>query len=309
MKELKIISQALPVIDVNFEEVKKDLQEQLEQYKSLVVTEGSLNLCKANQKALAGLKGKVDTYRKDVKKTMSEPITVFESKCKELVSLIESAEQPLKDGIKVFDDKKREEKRSIALNIISEIVIKHGISPKYANQLTVLDKYTNLTAMESEVREDIEQRAFILLGEQKKELELLELIQDAIDTANKRIKRQLTFSEFQRYIDNGMSTKDVIQAINANADRIYEAENPPPVEPEPTIEPITETYLWKSEPQPVVEHSIEQPTPVIKQPIQTDLTWVVTMKITATTSQFSLLKQFLLENKITYGVSNKELIG
>lgn len=309
MKELTIINQTLPVINVNFEEVKKDLQEQLEQYKSLVVTEESLSLCKTNQKALAGLKGKVDTYRKDIKKTMSEPITVFESKCKELVSLIESAERPLKEGIKVFDDKKREEKKNIALNIISEIVIKHGISPKYANQLTVLDKYTNLTAKESEVMEDVEQRAFILLCEQKKELELLELIQDAIDTANKRIKRQLTLSEFQGYIDNGMSTKDVIQAINANADRIYEAENPPPVidTPEPEQSKPIEQFVLKSEP---IERQNVQPAPVIEQHFQTtDLTWVVTIKITATTSQFALLKQFLLENKITYGVNNKELIG
>jgi hypothetical protein len=307
MKELTIISQTLPAIDVNFEEVKKDLQEQLEQYKSLVVTEESLSLCKANQKALAGLKEKVDTYRKDIKKTMSEPITAFESKCKELVSLIESAEIPLKEGIKVFDDKKRDEKKDKALHIINEIVIKHGIQPKYANQLTVIDKYMNLTAKENDVREDVEQRAFILLGEQNKEIEMLELIQDAINTANKRIKRQLTLSEFQRYIDNGMSTKDVIQAINANADRIYEAENPPLSNEEPEIPAEQLKSVEQPIPQPVIEQPIERP--VVKQPPQTDLMWAVTMKITATTSQFALLKQFLLDNKITYGVNNKELIG
>ncbi len=295
MKELIILNKTLPVIDINFEEVKKDLADQLEQYKNLVVTEDTLSVCKSNQKALAGLKGKVDTYRKDIKRVMSEPITAFENKCKELIALIEYAEQPLKDGIKVFDDKKREEKRNLALSIISEIIIKHGISPKYANQLTVLDKYTNLTAKESEVKEDIEQRAFILLGEQKKEIELLELIQDAIDTANKRIKRQLTLSEFQRYIDNGMSAKDVIQAINANAERIYEAENPKPVE-EPKSEPVIEV----STPAPIQPTNEHTPT--------ADPMWFVDIRITATASKIMALKQFLLDNGIIYKVNDKGTI-
>jgi hypothetical protein len=212
MQELTIINQSLPVINVNFEEVKKDLQEQLEQYKILVVTEESLSLCKTNQKALAGLKNKVDTYRKDIKKTMSVPITEFESKCKELVSLIESAEQPLKDGIKVFDDMKREEKRKTASELISESIQSNGLNEKYASKLTVLDEYLNLSSSKKSVKEDIEKRAFMLIEEQKKELELLELIQDAIQTVNKRINRQLKLSEFQRYIDNGMTAKEVIHS-------------------------------------------------------------------------------------------------
>jgi len=309
MRELTIINQTLPIIDINFDEVKKDLNEQLQQYKSLVVTEDSLTMCKANQKGLAGLKGKVDTYRKDIKKTMSEPIAAFEVKCKELVSLIESAEQPLKDGIKVFDDLKREEKRQSALTIIAETIIKHGISAKYASQLTVLDKYTNLTAKVSEVTEDIEQRAFILLGEQSKELELLELIQDAIDTANKRIKRQLGLAEFKRYIDNGMSTKDVIQMINANTERIFEAENPKPVEVvEEVIVPVVEVEVI---PDPVVE----QPKPVVEvipvfveETPKAETMWSVEMNIVGTASQFGALKQFMLSNSITYKANSQKVV-
>ena len=50
---------------------------------------------------------KIDTYRKDKKKELSKPIAVFEDQCKDLISLIEKAEQPIKDGIKVFDDEKK----------------------------------------------------------------------------------------------------------------------------------------------------------------------------------------------------------
>jgi len=310
MRELTIINQTLPIIDINFDEVKKDLNEQLQQYKSLVVTEESLTMCKANQKGLAGLKGKVDTYRKDIKKTMSEPIAAFEVKCKELVSLIESAEQPLKDGIKVFDDLKREEKRRSAQMIIVKSIVDHGLTEKYASQLTVLDKYTNLTSKESEVREDVEQRSFILLGEQNKELELLELIQDAIDTANKRIKRQLGLAEFKRYIDNGMSTKDVIQMINNNAERIDEAENPKPVEVvEEVIVPVVEVEVI---PDPVIEQLqpvIEIPKPVyVEETPKAETMWSVEMNITGTASQFAALKQFMLANSITYKANSQKVV-
>jgi len=291
MKDLLITKQELPIININFEEVKEDLKEQLEGYKSLIVTDESLSLCKSQQKSLAGLKGKIDTYRKDVKRVMSEPIVAFEDKCKQLISLIEQAEQPLKDGVKVFDDMKREEKRASAQEIINSAVEKHGLLPKYACQLTVIDKYLNLTAKQSEVKEDVDQRIFILVGQQQKEQELLELIQDAIDTVNKTINRQLNISEFQLLIDRGISAKEVIQTINANADRIREAENPKPVE-----EPSTPTT------------PILQPESAKQLPQKVEEMWFVDMRITATSSQIGQLKQYLLNNGITYSVKDKGIV-
>ena len=74
-----------------------------------------MSSCKSTQRELAGVRNKIDTYRKDKKKIFSKPIADFENQCKELISLVEKAEQPIKDGIKVFDDLKREEKRKQAL--------------------------------------------------------------------------------------------------------------------------------------------------------------------------------------------------
>jgi hypothetical protein len=299
MKDLLITNQKLPIIDINFEEVKEDLKEQLEGYKSLVVTDESLSLCKNQQKSLAGLKGKIDTYRKDVKRVMSEPIIAFEDKCKQLVSLIEQAEQPLKDGIKVFDDMKREEKRAAAQIIINAAIVKHGLLEKYAYQLTVVDKYLNLTSKTSEVKEDVDQRIFVLVGQQQKEQELLELIQDAIDTVNKSIKKQVNISSVQWMINRGMSTKEVIQSINSLADQIREAENPKPVEeivPPIPAPPIPTTLIEPA------KNQVSPPPPIV------DEMWVVDMRITAKASQFGQLKQYMLSSGITYSVKDKQVV-
>ena len=109
LKEI-VLNKTLPVINMNFEEVKASLIETTEKYKGIIVTEDGLMDCKATQKDLAKIRNDIDSYRKAVKKEMEKPIKEFESQCKELISLVEDAEQPIKEGILLFDNKRREEK-------------------------------------------------------------------------------------------------------------------------------------------------------------------------------------------------------
>ena len=108
--ELLTTKEIKPVIEINYEDLKNELSSQLKKYENIVVTTDTLKDCKSTQKSLAGLKRKVDDYRKAKKKELSAPIIDFENQCKELVLMIESVEKPIKEGIAVFDDKKKEEK-------------------------------------------------------------------------------------------------------------------------------------------------------------------------------------------------------
>ena len=291
--DLKVIRQEQPVIEINFEEIKTNLKESVQEYSSLVVTDDTLPICKTKQKELAGIRIKIDNYRKEVKKAMSKPIDEFEAKCKQLISLVEEAEKPLKEGIQVFDDKKREEKRQIALNIIQAAIEHHGLKPKYSSQLTVSDKYTNLGAKASEVREDVEQRVFILLGEQKKEEEMLEIIQDTIDNVNKGIKAQLSMADFQRLIDRGISPKDIIAEVNSRGEAIRKAENPPPSEP--VVEVVVE--IVAPTPEPVAEATKEPET-----------LFAVELRVTGTKQQIRALGDYMKANNYTYAVVNQQKV-
>ena len=68
MEELRIKNEQLPVIEINYEDVKKSLEETMGKYKGIVVTEEGLQDCKATQKKLAGLRNNIDKYRKDKKR-------------------------------------------------------------------------------------------------------------------------------------------------------------------------------------------------------------------------------------------------
>lgn len=293
--ELRVVKQEQPVIEINFEEVKKSLSASIEEYKALVVTEQTLPTCKAKQKELAGIRTKIDAERLRIKKEMSKPVDAFELECKELIKLVEATEQPLKDSIKVFDDKKRDEKRKTAEGIIQAAIEQHGLTEKYAKQLTVLDKYTLLGAKPSEVREDVEQRAFLLLEQQNKEKEMLEIIQGTIDNANKTIKAQMNMTDFQRLIDRGMSAKDVIAEINSRAEQIRIAENPPPA---PVVEPITQTYLYNVESSPATRPEAQQEQK--EGPGKDEKMYFAELRFVETWEGLDKLRKLLESNGYTY---------
>lgn len=276
-----------PKVVINYEELKAELEKSLQEYKGLIVTADTLSGCKDAQKELASLRVKIDNYRKDKKRELEHPIKTFEAQCKELIALVESVEQPIKDGIKVFDDQKREEKRLKAVELAAEVAEATGLNEKYAAQLTVIDKYMNLTATAKAVREDLETRAFALKVEQDREADRLEIIKSVLDSENSRLKTKLSIDLFQRDIDRGTETSAIIEAIKRQAAVVYEAENKP-VEPETKPEP-TEI---PPQPEKAENKAQTQPEPMYK----------VTFDVIGSYETQHKVSDFLKANGITYNV-------
>lgn len=281
--DILIEKETLPVIKINFEDLKSELTETLQKYNNIVVTEQSLSGCKSTQKELAGLRIKIDNYRKDKKKELSAPIVVFEEQCKELVALIEKAEQPIKDGIKVFDDKKKDGKRELAIKVISKVVEETGLFAKYAQKLDVLERYCNLTATELDIRNDVEARAMALRVEQDRELELIEIIKSTIDSENEKIKSKMSLVDFQRVMDMGMPTTQVITEIKARAQKIYAAEN-------------IKEELKEEVKQEVVEIKEEPKEPIIQQK------YFAVYKIIGTERELLSLSAYIKSEMLEYSV-------
>ena len=285
--DIQITQFQAPVIAINYETIKAELENMLAEYTGLIVTEETLAGGKAAQKELASLRVQIDNYRKEKKKEAEQPIKAFEEQCKELIALVEKVEQPIKDGIKVFDDKKREEKRQIALALAAKVAEETGLNEKYAAKLDVLEKYMNLTATAKAVREDLETRAFALKVEQDREAERLEIIQSVIDSENARIKTKLSIDMFQRLIDADMQTSVIIDEIKRRAATVYEAENKPaepPTEPQPT------------ETQPQAEKPVNETQ---AQPEKQD---TATLKLVGSITELRSVSAFLKEHGISYSV-------
>lgn len=227
MKEI-IVNTQLPVIKTNFEEVKESLKRNLEKYENTIVTEDNLKDCKAMQKELAGLRNQVDSKRKEVKRVLEAPIKEHDKETKELIAIIEEVEKPIKAGIAVFDSKRKEEKRKFADIKIFEICQKLNLEKKYADQLTVLDKYLNLSASAKSVVEDIEQRAEALKQQQNMDKVKAEMIkaniESALETVNLTLKTPLEYKDFEKYIALGWDGPRIVREINERAAQIRQAE-------------------------------------------------------------------------------------
>lgn len=296
MKEIQI-NKELPVIKMNFEEVKGSLQETMKKYEGIVVTEEGLKDCKATQKDLAGLRNKIDTYRKDVKKEMELPIKEFEGKCKELIGLISDVEKPIKEGIKTFDDKRREEKRNKALEYIKDSIQVHKLAKKYAERLDVKDKYLTLSGSLKSIREDIESRALILEKEQEDEIQRQEMlkvsIQNAIDNANESIKTKLKFEDFTKYIKFEWPLDRILKEINDKATMIKEAEKP---KEEPKVE--------EKEPVQIPLDFSNKPVEEPKKEVKEDK-FFVDVYVEHNFKMIQALSKFLKDNGYNYRVHKK----
>ena len=222
--ELLTTKEIKPVIEINYEDLKNELSSQLKKYENIVVTNDTLKDCKSTQKSLAGLKRKVDDYRKAKKKELSAPITAFENQCKELVSMIESVEKPIKEGIAVFDDKKKEEKRQEAMNIANELLKKSNLSDKFKKMVEIKPNYSNLTATKKAVTEDLTAQIHFLEAQQMAEEEKLKAVDTSILNYNKRIKSKMALEDFERFIDKDLSV--ILNEVESRFNAIYEAENP-----------------------------------------------------------------------------------
>jgi len=219
MLDIKL-EKKLPVVQMNFEEVKASLISGASKYKGIIVTEESLKDCKSMQKELSKTRRSLDTYRKGIKKEMLIPITNFEGECKELIGLVEEVEEPIKSAIKIFDDKVREKKRLQATEFIKENIVNLKLGDKYAEKLTVLDEYAGLSISIKKIREDIERRSLLLKQEQKQDVENLQIIKNDIENANKIIDAKLDIKDFQSLIDTEVPISQILSTINERAERI-----------------------------------------------------------------------------------------
>lgn len=295
MRDLQV-NKVLPVINANFEEVKASLIETMEKYKGIVVTEDGLKDCKATQKDLAKIRNDIDSYRKLIKKEMTAPITEFESKCKELITLVKETETPILEGIAIYDEKRRQEKIDYILDNITIAVSEVGLNEKYAARLNVNDiKFTLNTSLKS-IREDINEKAknlkVLQIAEEEKIKSDISIIETTVQASN---EGQDVVLDINNYIDkykNGTPLTIVIQTIN-NDRRLIE------VAAKKTLERAEKESKQKeitaAEEVKAPEVNVEK-TKVIKSNEKEIKKCFYTLKITHDLDHMRELAKFLKEN-------------
>lgn len=231
MQELKVQAKQAN-IETNFTEVRENLKFSLEKYKGLLVSEETLKDCKATQKELAGLRNKVDSYRKETKSKLQEPIKKFEEECKELLSLIVEVEKPIKESIAKFDEERRQEKVLLALDYLNKQLEENNINEKFRKNISIHDIKINLTNSIKSIKEEIDFKISnikALQEAEEKEKEILKVaVMKQIEQENSELNTKLTYSEFSDFVEGGWTVDNIMTLVKGQANKIKQAEAPAP---------------------------------------------------------------------------------
>ena len=216
--EIKTISQVPAVINFNFDDVKRTLQEYSEKYKDLVVTEENEKEMVNVKNELGRLEKEIDKYRLDNKKVMEKPIKEFEAKCKDLIEILKNVSNPIREQLNLFEENRKKQKEEEVKLLIEDVINKYGLEDKYAAQLIINSKYLNKGQKENDTIKDLEQRAELLKNSQDQEKQLqkikeerIDFIQKTIEKKNKDLNLNLKISNFMFLVDKELT--EIIEEI------------------------------------------------------------------------------------------------
>lgn len=142
--EVRTDFSALPKkIDFNFEEMKNYLSENLEKYKTLVVTEDAISAAKADRAKLRKLAETINQRKISIKREYTAPYTEFEGKVKELLSMIDGAVENIDSQVKEFETLAKKEKREALEKFFSDNAEETAEILKFENIFN--EKWLNVT--------------------------------------------------------------------------------------------------------------------------------------------------------------------
>lgn len=181
---VKVLENKPAVVNFNYDEISKHLDSVLVKYKNLVFTENTASDCKKTIAELRKGQKALDEFRKATKKQLTESVTVFENRCKELHSKFEEVIKPLNEQHDQFELDRKEKKRVEIQAAIDALIKGQSLNEKYAAQLVILDEYYNKGKSIKVIKSELTARAGTLKLQQDKEDQDTELIRTKVDLAN-----------------------------------------------------------------------------------------------------------------------------
>jgi len=100
----------IKAIEWNYEELKAELSQKLEEYKGLVYTEEQIKEAKADRAKLNALATAIDDERKRIKKQCLQPYEQFEAQIKDLLAVIKEPVALIDSQIKGYEEEKKQKK-------------------------------------------------------------------------------------------------------------------------------------------------------------------------------------------------------
>lgn len=193
-------------------ELAKYLEEKLEKYNGLVVTEDNLKEMKSVLKEIVSIRTKLTRFGADKKRELKIPYNTFTAELEQVLAVVSRVENPIANQIGEFEQQEMLKRKDTVLKMIEDKAQSLGIREEYKNRVMPNPKWwENKTAKMSDVTLSVEEMLKGVLEQQQNDDDLkrmqaekVEMIKMKIDLFNQNyaLDTPIQYEEIQHRVNN-----------------------------------------------------------------------------------------------------------
>ena len=196
----------------NNAELAKYLEEKLEKYNGLVVTEDNLKEMKSVLKEIVSIRTKLTRFGADKKRELKIPYNTFTAELEQVLAVVSRVENPIANQIGEFEQQEMLKRKETVLKMVEDKAQSLGIREEYKNRVMPNPKWwENKTAKMSDVALSVEEMLKGVLEQQQNDDDLkrmqaekVEMIKMKIDLFNQNyaLDTPIQYEEIQHCVNN-----------------------------------------------------------------------------------------------------------
>lgn len=244
----------------NNAELAKYLEEKLEKYNGLVVTEDNLKEMKSVLKEIVSIRTKLTRFGADKKRELRIPYNTFTAELEQVLAVVSRVENPIANQIGEFEQQEMLKRKETVLKMVEDKAQSLGIREEYKNRVMPNPKWwENKTAKMSDVALSVEEMLKGVLEQQQNDDDLkrmqaekVEMIKMKIDLFNQNyaLDTPIQYEEIQHRVDN-VPFGELDSVIAEEFEKRLEIELKAKEPQEPVVQVVEQDETL--EPTPVVE--------------------------------------------------------
>lgn len=196
----------------NNAELAKYLEDKLEKYNGLVVTEDNLKEMKSVLKEIVSIRTKLTRFGTDKKRELKIPYNTFTAELEQVLAVVSRVENPIANQINEFEQQEMLKRKETVLNMVEDKTQSLGVREEYKNRVIPNPKWwENKTAKMSDVALAIDEMVKNVLEQQQNDDDLkrmqaekVEMIKMKIDLFNQNyaLDTPIQYEEIKHRVDN-----------------------------------------------------------------------------------------------------------
>lgn len=244
----------------NNAELAKYLEEKLEKYNGLVVTEDNLKEMKSVLKEIVSIRTKLTRFGTDKKRELKIPYNTFTAELEQVLAVVSRVENPIANQIGEFEQQEMLKRKETVLKMVEDKAQSLGIREEYKNRVMPNPKWwENKTAKMSDVALSVEEMLKGVLEQQQNDDDLkrmqaekVEMIKMKIDLFNQNyaLDTPIQYEEIQHCVNN-VPFSELDSVIAEEFEKRLEIELKAKEPQEPVVQVVEQDETL--EPTPVVE--------------------------------------------------------